>query len=34
MTIEPEETRRVVNLGFENVQMLDEKVDPRRLGSD
>ena len=29
MTIEFEETRRVVNLGFENVQMLDEKVDRR-----
>ena len=27
MTIEFEETRRVVNLGFENVQMLDEKVE-------
>ena len=29
MTIEFEETRRVVNLGFESVQMLDEKVDRR-----
>ena len=29
MTIEFEETRRVINLGFENVQMLDEKMDRR-----
>jgi hypothetical protein len=29
MTIEFEETRRLINLGFENVQMLDEKVDRR-----
>lgn len=29
MTIEFEETRRVINLGFENVQMLDEKLDRR-----
>jgi len=29
MTIEFEETRRVVNLSFENVQMLDEKMDRR-----
>ena len=29
MTIEFEETRRVINLGFENVEMLDEKMDRR-----
>jgi len=29
MTIEFEETRRVVKLAFENVQMLDEKIDRR-----
>ena len=29
MKIEFEETRRVVKLAFENVQMLDEKVDRR-----
>ena len=29
MKIEFEETRRVVRLGFENVQMLDEKIDRR-----
>lgn len=29
MTIEFEETRRLINLGFENVQMLDEKMDRR-----
>ena len=29
MTIEFEETRRVINLGFENVQMLDKKMDRR-----
>lgn len=29
MKIEFEETRRVVNLGFENVQMLDEKIGRR-----
>ena len=29
MTFEFEETRRVVNLGFENVQMLDAKMDRR-----
>ena len=29
MTIEFEETRRVVNLSFENVQLLDEKMDRR-----
>ena len=29
MTIEFEETKRLINLGFENVQMLDEKMDRR-----
>ncbi len=29
VTIEFEETRRVINLGFENVEMLDEKMDRR-----
>ena len=29
MTIEFEETRRVVKLGFESVEMLDEKIDRR-----
>lgn len=29
MTIEFEETKRLINLGFENVQMLDEKVGRR-----
>lgn len=29
MTIEFEETKRLINLGFENVEMLDEKMDRR-----
>ncbi len=29
MKMEFEETRRVINLGFENTQMLDEKIDRR-----